>query len=346
MTPEPQLLFGICGLGFMGRQYYFHLDRHRHARVRAVCDRDPQRLAGDWSNGVGNLLVGRGQRVNLSAVKAFSSWEPLIEAPEIQAVAITLPTPMHAEIAVRALEAGKHVLCEKPMALTLEDCDRMIAAAKRTGQTLMIAQCIRFWPQYEEIKRHVDRGRLGLIRFASLRRLASPPAYSQGGWLLDGSQSGGALFDLHVHDVDFAHHLLGVPDRVSACGGRGPSGAIDHVLATYNYRDGRYAILEGGWMFTPPYPFEMAITVVGDEGTLDWSLRRGPDVDFHRGARVEKIAVSDETGWTRELDYFIDCLRHQKPVERCTPESSRTSIALALAEREAIQTGAAIEFPR
>ena len=309
-----------------------------------MCDQDAGRRAGDWSDGVGNLLAGAGRRVDLSGMRAFDHWEALIECADVDVVAVTMPTPLHAEIAARALVAGKHVICEKPMALTLADCDRMIAAAERAGRTLMIAQCIRFWPQYEEIKRRVDAGEIGAVRFASLRRLASPPAYSSGGWLMDGKKSGGALFDLHVHDVDFAHVLLGTPARVSACGGRGPSGTIDHVVATHRYDDGRYAIVEGGWTFAPPWPFEMGITVVGARGTLEWSMRRGPEVVFYRDGRAEQIAVPDETGWSRELDYFIDCVRRGEPMERCTPRSSRTSIALALAEREAVEQGRVVEF--
>ncbi|GAG14069.1 unnamed protein product, partial [marine sediment metagenome] len=244
------------------------------------------------------------------------------------------------------LQAGKHVLCEKPMALTLADCDRMIAAAEEAERTLMIAQCVRFWPQYEAIQQRVDDGRIGPVRFASLRRLASPPDYSSGGWLMDASQSGGALLDLHVHDVDFAQHLLGLPAKLTARGCRGPSGGIDHVVATYGYPDGRYAVLEGGWVYHSPWPFEMAITVVGETGTLDWSMQRGPEVCFYQGTNeVEKIAVSDETGWTRELDYFIECLREERAPERCLPSSSRASIALALLERKSIENGTRVRVP-
>ena len=158
--------------------------------------------------------------------------------------------------------------------------------------------------------------------------------------MMDGAQSGGALFDLHVHDVDFAQCLLGTPAKLTANGFRGPSGAIDHVVATYVYSDGRYATLEGGWICHAPWPFEMAITVVGEKGMFDWSLRRGPEVEFyHGGAAPEKISVGDETGWARELDYFIACLRDGRSPERCLPATSRASIALALRERESIEQG-------
>ncbi len=322
----------------MGRQYFTHLTGHANAEVVAACDRDADRRAGRWTDRVGNLASAGGRAVDFSNVARYEHWEQLVADEAVEAVAVTLPTALHADVCVAAMESGKHVICEKPMALTLADCDRMIAAARRSGRTLMIAQCIRFWPQYEEIKRRVDAGEIGPVRFARLRRLASPPDYSAGGWLMNAALSGGALFDLHVHDADFAHVLLGAPARISAAGVRGPSGGIDQVAATYTYGDGRYAVVEGGWMFSPPWPFEMAITVAGATGTLDWSMRRGPRVLLYRGGeQPQEIAVADQTGWQRELDYFVACLRSGRPVDRCLPESSRTSIALVLAEAASIE---------
>jgi predicted dehydrogenase len=340
MSDYKKLRFGICGLGFMGRQYFSHLRGHAHAEVVAVCDRDPRRRAGDWSDTVGNIGVRESECVDMVGISAYAEWDALIANEDVDVVAVTLPTPAHAEITGQALEAGKHVLCEKPMALTLAACDRMMAAAEKSDRTLMVGHCIRFWPQYEEIKQRVDGGEIGAVRFASLRRVCPPPAHSLGNWMLDGAQSGGALLDLHLHDVDFTQHLLGVPTTVTAVGARGVSRRLDHVLATYAYADGRYALIEGGWLPHLPYPFEMAIAVVGETGTLEYSMQRGPKVHLHRaGKEPEQIAVSDETGWTREIDYFIDCVIERRPPDRCSPPSSRTSIALALAEREAVESG-------
>ncbi len=329
----------------MGRQYFNHLRNHPRAQVVAVCDQDAARRSGDWADRVGNINVRDGRRVDMKGINVSADWDAVTADEQVDVVAVTLPTPLHADVAVRALEAGKHVMCEKPMALTLEECDRMIQAAETNGRTLMVGQCVRFWPQYELIKQMADEGRIGAVRWATLRRLACPPP-SFNNWMMDASQSGGALIDLHVHDTDFAHHLLGMPATLTARGSRGPSGGIDHVVATYSYADGRYALLEGGWSFTMPWPFEMAITVVGETGTLDFSLIRGPEVLLYGGnEEPEKLAAADGNGWTRELDYLIDCLRVGRPVERCLPTSSRTSIGLALLERRSIETGAPVQVP-
>jgi len=345
-SAEGRLGVGICGLGFMGRTEFAYWRRHPQAQVVAVCDQDARRRAGEWADDVGNIDAREGQRVDMAGISGYAEPNELIEDKAVDVVAVTLPTALHADVTVRALRAGKHVFCEKPMALTVGGCDRMIRAAEKAGRTLMVGQCIRFWPQYEVVKRMVEAGEIGAVRCVSLRRRSRPADWSHGNWMMDASRSGGALLDLHVHDVDFAHYLLGVPERIDARGSRGPSGGIDHVVATYSYPDGRYALIEGGWTFHAPWPFEMAFTVQGQTGTLDWSLVRGPDVLHYAGGdEPRRIPVSDRNGWLRELDYFTACLLAGEPVSRCTPSSSRTSIALALLERRSIERGCPVRVP-
>ena len=336
-----KLRFGICGLGFMGRSHFARLRENPRAEVVAVCDQDERRRGGDWRDVPGNLdfIPGQGGRVSLGGIAAYATPDELIADANVEVVLITLPTLLHVEVAVAALQAGKHVLCEKPMALRVGACDRMIRAAQGSGKTLMIAQCIRFWPQYETIKRCLDEGRIGAVRFVTLRRLGSPPTYSAGNWLLDGRQSGGAVLDLHVHDVDFAHALLGVPESIFARGTCGPSGDFDHVVATWGYPQGRYVALEGGWALAAPWTFDMEIAVHGERGTLGWALSRGNDVLLRASdGKTESIVCSGDA-LRREQDYFIECVQAGRPVARCTPFSSRMSIVLAWLERRAIQTG-------
>lgn len=338
-TDMDKLRFGICGLGCMGRSHFARLRGHPNAEIVAVCDHDEDRRNGIWHDTLGNLdlVTSESGRVDMTGIHAHATPQELIADAAVDVVLITLPTALHADVALAALHARKHVLTEKPMALHVADCDRMIRAAEANHRTLMVAQCIRFWPQYETIKRCVQDGRIGAVRFAVLRRLASPPGHSQGGWLMDATQSGGALLDLHVHDVDFSHWLFGLPDTVFARGTVGPSGGIDHVLAAHSYADGRYVLIEGGWVHHVPWPFDMLITVQGERGTLGWRMSEGNDVLLYEGGREpERIACAGDA-LRQELDYFIDCVRAGHPVERCTPQSTRISVALAWLERRSIE---------
>jgi len=338
-TSGAPLRIALCGLGFMGRTHFGHLVKHPQVRVVALCDKNPDRRLGRWQT-TGNIGARDAERVDLSPYRVSADPLDAARADDVDVVVVTLPTPHHATAAVAALEAGKHVFCEKPMGRSLDECDRMLAAARASGRTLMVGQCIRFWPQYEIIRQQIEAGRIGRVQFATLRRLSNPPRFASDNWYMDHTLSGGALLDLHVHDVDYVADTFGTPTRIRAAGSRGPSGGIDHVLATWDYDDGRYVAIEGGWSFHAPFPFEMAITVRGETGTLEWVLSRGPEVRLYDGAaEPELLSCPDGTGWSREMDYLIECLRAGRPVARCQPESSRQSIALALLEREAVETG-------
>ncbi len=332
-----QLRFGICGLGFMGQTHLARVQAHPRAVVTAICDRNEARRSGRLGGVPGNLDVGAAPDAALENVRAYASPDEVIADPDVDAIIIALPSGLHADVSTAALRGGKHVLCEKPMALRPADCDLMIKSADESGRTLMVGQCIRFWPQYELIARYVAEGRLGRVRYLRLRRVGSPPDWATDNWLMNAARSGGALLDLHLHDVDFAQHFLGVPEQIVARGSIGPSGGIDHIGALWGYPDGCYAQIEGGWVFDLPYPFEMAITVRGDRGTMEWRLADGPQVMFYKGDKEgEPLKVAGDA-YANELDYFIDCVVGGRPVSRCLPQSTRTSVVLSWLERRSIE---------
>ncbi|MEW6250411.1 MAG: Gfo/Idh/MocA family oxidoreductase [Planctomycetota bacterium] len=344
MNANPATLrFGIVGLGAMGRLHFARLHQRPRSVVVAVCDPDARRRCGQWADSLGNLeLMKRlDGRVPFEGVAGYATPAELLADPAVDAVVIAAPTCLHADLTVAALRAGKHVLCEKPMALRPADCDRMAAAAEESGRTLMVGQCLRFWPQYELARRYVQEGRLGSVRYINLRRLGAAPEYSMGDWMLDPAQSGGALLDLHVHDIDFAHYLLGLPETIAARGVQSATGAVDHVVATCGYPGGAYAILEGGWL-PQPWPFDMSFTIHGEHGTLDYSYRAGEDVRFYTGAAEPERLTCAGDAYEREDDYFVNCILGGRPVERCTPASTRASVVLAWLEHRAIETGKVI----
>ncbi|UCG34095.1 MAG: Gfo/Idh/MocA family oxidoreductase [Phycisphaerales bacterium] len=331
---------GIAGCGFMGRTCYAILAERPGVRIVALLDSEPARRLGDWSQQIGNLPSRWPENAGGKGIRAMASIDEMVSADDIDLVVITLPTYLHAPAAVAALEHGKHVLCEKPMALTADDCLRVCAAAAESPGLYMTGQCIRFWPQYVEIKRRVESGEYGPIRSVVLRRIASPPGYSQDNWLMDHRLSGGALIDLHVHDVDFAHVLMGPPRAITASGTTGPSGGVDHVCALWDYGDGLIVSLEGGWSYHAGFPFEMFVNVRCERATLQWRMSDGPAVKmFADAAEPQELAVKDSNGWAEEIAYFLECVRRGRQPELCMPESSALSIRLAELERESIQCG-------
>jgi predicted dehydrogenase len=336
---------GVCGLGFMGRTHFTVFDQDPRATVVALMDHQPARRNGDWRDPLGNLESGWPSRVDMANRRGYATIEDLCADPEVELVDLTLPTHLHADAAVTALQARKHVLSEKPMALSSKDCKRIVEAAKKSRKYFMVAQCIRFWPQYAKIKELVSSRMYGKVRSLALRRMATPPGYSSGAWLMNHELSGGAIFDLHIHDVDFALYLMGKPKRVTAYGTTGPSGGIDHVLGVWDYGKDVLATIEGSWCFHEPYPFGMYVNVRCEKATIEWDMTKGSSLRiYHGGKSPEEIPVAETTGWHMEIDYMLSCIDRKKKPKIVTPESSALSIKLAESEKKSIDERRAVQI--
>jgi predicted dehydrogenase len=235
-------------------------------------------------------------------------------------------------VAIAALEAGKHVLVEKPMALDPGECRRMIAAARAAGRILMSAQVLRFFPVYRHLMDSVRSGRLGSIRHALFRRRCAAPAW--GGWLWDKTKSGGGVFDLLIHDVDMMQVLFGAPDSVQAWGPEDLTNGIDLITAQFNYR-GFAVTITGGWHHKRDYPFSMEYTVAGDEGVLEFSSAGRDLTLYSRGGGVAPVTLADTDGYQAEIEYFLACARQGVEPTECSAESSLSAVALTRAASEA-----------
>jgi predicted dehydrogenase len=222
------------------------------------------------------------------------------------------------------------VLCEKPMALTAADCDRMIAVAERQKRILMIGQVLRFFPQYRYLENFVRAGEYGKIRSATFVRRCGVPDWSR--WLPDESRSGGAVIDLLIHDIDQALWLFGTPDRVAAKG----IGDGDTLMATFLYPNGPEVRVQGGW-FPAGTPLSMGFQVRADRAELEWSSE-GLVLSDAAGERKE-IEAPGPDGYDSEIAYFVDCCRTGSKPERCMPEESARALKLALLLKESRASG-------
>lgn len=331
---------GLIGAGFIGRNHFNQYETMtERARVVALCDAEADRRVGDWSNVGGNIGDAQGTKRDLGGIRPCSDWREVVAADDIDVIDICVPTGLHPEIAIAAMKAGKHVLCEKPMALTVEQCDEMIAAMQ-PGKRFMIAQCIRFWPEYAWLKRVTDAGEYGPLRAVMLRRQASTPGYSLHNWLMNPQLSGGAILDLHVHDVDFALYLLGKPASVFAQGHERGKGSVDRVHAAWNYPGGPVVQIEGAWDLHPGFGFNMGFTAVFDNATVVWDIATGkPLTVFGNDGEPVQPTMPAEDGYLGEIRYFIDCIEKGVDPAVSTPRQSRDAVALALAEGQSVAGG-------
>ncbi len=295
--------------------------------LAAVASDIPQALTGDLSHIQGNI-GGPGEKMDFSGLGRYADPFEAIKHPGVEAVDICLPTNLHAPVAIAALRAGKHVLVEKPMALTAADCDAVLAAAKDSGRVLMSAQVCRFLPAYAATARMVKSGELGQVRSAILRRRCAAPPWSV--WLDKKDMSGGGVFDLLIHDIDFCIHLFGLPEAVSAVGYENLKAGIDWVTAELFYPEIGGVVVSGGWHHPKAFPFSMEYSVLGDCGTVEFSSAAGEPPTLYSSAGEKKpLEVGDADGYQAEIEYFVDCCVNGKRPEFCPPEESAAAVKLA-----------------
>jgi predicted dehydrogenase len=157
-----------------------------------------------------------GEQIDLTGIAPYAKLDQLLADPQVDLIDISLPTSLHADMAIRALEAGKHVLCEKPMALRLADCERMVAAAMKANRLLMIAHVLPFFPEYDWALKAIQSGNHGAVRGGAFKRVIADPAWLQGFWSAE--RIGGPMLDLHVHDAHFIRLVFGMPTEVTTTG--------------------------------------------------------------------------------------------------------------------------------
>jgi predicted dehydrogenase len=318
---------GLIGLGFMGATHAAAIEDGDGLELAAVADADPRRLTGDLSAIQGNL-GGPARVFDFSRISRYENAFELLKDSNVEAVDICLPTQFHKPVVLAALRAGKHVLVEKPMALSREACDEMIAAAQAAGRTLMVAQVVRFFPAYEALYQLLRAKRLGPVRAAFFRRRCAAPGWQR--WVYDAQQSGGGVFDLLIHDVDQCLRLFGPPQSVSATGCEDLERGIDQMTATLNYPDIGSVVVSGGWHHAGAYPFSMEFTVVCDGGTLEYSSDRRPLTLYRADGKEEAVEVYGGDAYQAELRYFADCCRDGKAPRLCPPEESAAAVELTL----------------
>ena len=325
---------GIIGFGFMGRTHFRCWKALEDVEIAAVCEMNSQ-IAQGLKKESGNIEP-TGDAVDLSAVNIYTDIDEMLDSEKLDAVSITLPTYLHAEFSIKVLSKGIHVLCEKPMALNVEDCKRMISEAESSGKILQIGHCIRFWPEYARAKEIIDSGKYGKVIAATFQRLGAAPTWSADNWLLNEKLSGSMALDLHIHDTDFVQYLFGMPDSVQSSGAKNSKGNLVHIVTQYHYKN-KLVTAEGGWTMMPSFGFQMSFNIAMEKATLVYDLTREPTLrlcpsgedaftpDFHEG-----------DGWLLEVEHFAKAVRGEKVEPIITLAQSLNSVRIVQAEKESI----------
>lgn len=343
MAKPARIRVGVIGLGGMGNAHLRAYRRCSGAQIVAVADLSKARRdAGAKAAQQPADALTRGGGV--AKVRRYEEGHDLIADVGVDLVDICAATPAHYDLAMAAIKAGKHVLLEKPVAQSSAQAKRLAIAAAGREKSLMPAMCMRFWPGWTWLKRAVESGRYGRLESASFRRLASRPP--MGSFYLDSQASGGAILDLHIHDVDFILWCLGRPEWVQSSGYIGPSGGIDHVVTQYGLRDVPLVTAEGSWTMAPGFGFFMQFLVVWQRATVAYGIfPEGPLVLLRHGRR-EVVAVEAGDGYDHEIAYLVGQAQRGKACERVTFRDAVDAMRVVEAEKRSVACGrrVAVEF--
>jgi predicted dehydrogenase len=331
---------GIIGIGFMGVTHFKALQEVEGARVAAISTRDKQKLSGDWSGIQGNFGDSGGVQ-DVSQLARYEDWQELIHDTTIDLVDICLPTHLHREVTIAALEAGKHVLVEKPLALSLEDADAMIAAARKAERLLMVGQVLRFFPAFAEAQALVSSGEFGALKAVHLKRIISAPSWTRDDHFSDVSKSGGAALDLHIHDTDFIHYLAGVPQQVRASGVLAPNGGVTYLQSQYLY-DGNSACItsQSGAIAASGLSFEHGFDIYLENATILFNnLSTGEEIWIFTGGEKRVLRPARPDAFVAQLQHACECVAAGRESALISATSARNALAVCLKEQESVLTG-------
>lgn len=333
---------GLVGLGFMAAT---HIKAYRGvagARVAGLCNPSGRHLDGDFTGVAGNVGTNEPVKLDMTGVKATRDFADLLADPEIQVIDICAPTRAHRDLAIAALKAGKHVICEKPLTRTPEAAREIAAAARTAKGFFMPAMCMRFWPEWAWLKDAIEKQRFGKVLSAHFRRVAEPPAWGQKNFF-QGTESGGGLFDLHIHDTDFVQFCFGRPRRVYSRGYRKFSGAIDHVVTQYEVESGAIVHAEGSWAMAKGFGFSMTYCVNFEGATVDYDLARTPDPLrlVEEGKPPVVVRCEGLDGYIGELTHFMESIRAGKPPTIVTVDDGVSAVEICAAEERSVLSGSA-----
>lgn len=332
---------GIAGIGFMGMIHYLAYERlGERVKVVAMCEKDRQRLNGDWRSIKGNFGP-QGTIMNLEGIAKYENLEDFVHDPNVDLVDICLPPWLHASTAIAALRAGKHVLCEKPIALHVADAEQMVRAAEENGRQLMVGQVLPFFAPYRFAYEVARDGRYGRLLGGHFERIISDPLWLKDFW--DPNGCGGPIVDLHIHDAHFIRLLFGMPRAVRTIG-RMRGEVAEFYQTQFLYEDRRLVVSAmGGVIFQQGRPFNHAYEIYFEKATVAYDLWANlPVTVLTEDGRVERpeLPGGDEIdAFAAELAEALNAVETGQPSPLLDGRLARDALLLGEKETQSLRSG-------
>ena len=323
----------VIGFGFMGQTHAGSLMKIPDAELTAIIDPvDPKERLQTIT---GNSATERVSPEDIGSIAHFRNLGEMLPAVHADAAIIALPTKLHHDSVIRCLKAGLHVLVEKPFAISLGECDRMVRTAGETNKLLAVGYVVRRMKEYQFLKQTIESGRLGKLKYLKLSRITGVPNW--GNWNDPEfiRASGGSLFDLVSHDIDFARFCLGEPERIESVKDLGGD-QFKMISSVLRFRDAD-AQVEGGFVTPAGYPFSRTYSAYFENGTLV-SCEPGKVTEYGKEGTVEHDFLPDNP-YLSEVEDFIRAVRTGDASRLCTGEDARETI------RSCTEIAQAIGYP-
>ena len=310
---------GLIGIGGMGGCHFYNYEKIPNAELVAVCD---------VRENVAKEKVGDRN------IKIYTDYNKMIKNEKLDMIDICTPSFLHADMAVKLLKKGYHVLCEKPMTLNTRDAKRVTFVANEAEKNFMVAHVVRFMGPYTYLRKVIETKELGRLIRLEMKRISSIPTWSWEDWMRDEKLSGGVVTDLSIHDLDFVQSIMGMPDKIDAYRYQ-MTNNNDTVVTNMLYDGDILVSCEGTW-YNTPIPFDASFLAVFQNGYVELNkgklIKNGQEVDLGKKETDEKdlgINVGNDDGYLVEMTYFIKCILENKKPDYVTPESSANSVSLA-----------------
>ncbi len=341
---------GIAGIGFMGMTHYNAYQELRGVKVSALCEQDPKRLAGDWRTIKGNFGP-QGRIMDLGGIARYAELDALLADPKLDVIDVCLPPAWHAKVAIAALRAGKHVFCEKPIALKRADADRMVEAARQAGKLLLIGHVLPFFPEYRFAYETIVSGKYGRLLGGHFKRIISDPA-----WLPDfynPEKVGGPMLDLHVHDAHFIRLLCGMPRAVRSVGTMRDE-VVERFSTQFIFEPPRMVTAASGVIHQQGRPFTHGYEIYLEEATLFFDYMAMPEpsdavtpltVLLKNGKVLRpKLGGGDATDFfAAELGEVVRAIGGKEPSPPLSAELARDAVILCQRQTESVLRGKAVK---
>ncbi len=301
------LKIGLVGVGGISGAHIPVWEEMEDAELVALCDIRPERFE------------------KYPDKRHYTDFDEMLANEDLDILDICLPTYLHADFAIKAMEKGINVITEKPISLKNEDVERVYSTAEKYNVKFMVAQVLRFWPEYELLKEIYDSKKYGNLLSGTMIRLGCYPKWTWDNWMMDEKRSGLVPFDLHIHDLDFMVYAFGMPKVAHQFRSKLPN--QDYISVTYDFGD--FTVnTESSWYatcypFTAEFRFQFENAIVANEkGKMMIYLKDDEKIDLSQQADGDtgSINLPKSNAYANEIIYFADCVKNNRPVDRVKPE--------------------------